>query len=642
MKSNNPKVIKLLSYFEKSIIIILLLAIFFSYGVYINIKAIYDNNSRIVSYQNEIDYQSKTVPESVNFDKDISFVNYDLWLRNCANIANVYIYRNTNDLKILSDKSQSELNTISQNFKITDDKISYDSVVKFIIIDKINKTFITNNMESVDTIKKNIDDFSKENGSLYNYIVTLGKCYNISYNSKTTPISLTNTAYSQSSNNYVEAYWFPKNYTYSTEDYEIINKLYTSYKNNNFVSASILKGDISRLKSNNSTNTIYIGIFSGFLLIIILIISMLGFSRIKAGIVNSLLAKFIRFMRNRLQKKSTTYKILLFGLLTLLFSFALLHIVYQVSNYNRVVVIFKYDFIIVFLYLVFVLPKFIKFSKYTDEIIKGAEIIVSGNLSHEIRETGDLALSSLACNINKLNKGFKVSIDDQIKNERLKSELVANVSHDLKTPLTSIINYTDILMANDVTEEERNEYLEILNRKSLKLKKLIEDLFEISKINSGKAEITLEIIDIVELLNQTVAEYSDSDVYSDKNLCFVIKPFNKKIEMSLDGKKMSRVFENLIINSLKYSLNNTRVIIEIIEIEKGIEICFKNVSSIPLDFDQEEIFERFTRGDRARNSQIDGNGLGLAIARSIVELHGGNMHVEFDGDLFKSIIDLYM
>ncbi len=218
---------------------------------------------------------------------------------------------------------------------------------------------------------------------------------------------------------------------------------------------------------------------------------------------------------------------------------------------------------------------------------------------------------------------------------------MANISHDLKTPLTSIINYTDILIKEKVSESEKEEFLKILNRKSLKLKTLIEDLFEISKINSGKVELNKEQVDIVEFLNQSIAEYSDTEIYKNKNLTFITKTFLPEIKINLDGNRMSRVFENLINNSLKYSLSNTRIYIEIEDIVKGIKISFKNVSYSPLDFDKKEIFERFTRGDKSRTSDIEGSGLGLAIAKSIVELHDGIMYIDFDGDLFKAIIELY-
>lgn len=631
-----------MSYFEKGVLLLIVLAIFFSYGVYSNIKAISDNNKKINSYAMQEEEQKQRTTTAISFNNDISFMNYNLWLNDCASFANLYLYKNTNSLKILSQKSQEELNTESRNIKLTNGNQSYDKLVKFIIIDKTNKTFITNDTEDIDFIKNNLDSFSKENGELFQYITTKGKWYNISYNSQSSPAAITNKGYLENNlnNNFVEAYWFPKNYTYSSEDYEIFTNIYDDYKANFKDITDSAKNMINYLHSNNTKRFVLIGIYSSLILVTICIMFLLGLLRIKKGIYNSFLVKFFKYMNIKLQGKSTTFKLLFFGLFTSIFSFALLHLLYSIYTFRGVTAI-EYDLIIIALYLILILPKFIKFSKYTDEIINGTNIIVSGDLNHVISEKGDLVLSKLASNINKLNKGFKVSIDDQIKNERLKSELVANVSHDLKTPLTSIINYTEILMRNDITEEEKTEYLEILNRKSLKLKKLIEDLFEISKISSGKAELSLEKVDVIELLNQSVAEYSDSDIYLDKNLSFIIKPFAKKIDMNLDGKKISRVFENLIINALKYSLNGTRVIIEISDIEKGIKICFKNTSSTPLDFDNEEIFERFTRGDRARNSEIDGNGLGLAIARSIVELHGGGMHIEFDGDLFKSIIELY-
>ncbi|AWZ48919.1 hypothetical protein C3495_08885 [Clostridiaceae bacterium 14S0207] len=160
-------------------------------------------------------------------------------------------------------------------------------------------------------------------------------------------------------------------------------------------------------------------------------------------------------------------------------------------------------------------------------------------------------------------------------------------------------------------------------------------------MNSGKLKLEKNKVNVVELLNQSIAEYSDTDVYSSKNLNFILNTFQPVIDMNLDGHRMSRVFENLINNALKYSLKNSRVFVDIDNIKKGIKIIFKNTSFYPLDFDKKDILERFTRGDKSRNSNIEGNGLGLAIAKSIVELHGGIMYLDFDGDLFKVIIELY-
>lgn len=442
------------------------------------------------------------------------------------------------------------------------------------------------------------------------------------------------------SKNFVEGYWFPKDYAYSEKEKPLIESIiYDLYK----TTEKEITSDNTRItnfkngiSSYKKTLIIYIIV----LLVMLLFLYFLGKDRIKNGFKNILMLKVIRSIKTWFESRSTLFKLVTFVLSSIFTIFLIIVIIVGLldSTMN-----FKDTLILLFLvlfYLIFIFSKAIKFSTYLDSIIRGIEKITSGNLDHVIKENGDYSLSKLANNINKLNKGFKVSIEDQIKNEKLKSELVANVSHDLKTPLTSIINYTDILLREDVSEEEREEYLKILNRKSLKLKNLIEDLFEISKINSGKMDLKKSTVDIVELINQSIAEYSDTDKYTEKNLKFILKSYTPKIDMNLDGKKLSRVFENLINNAIKYSLDNTRIHIEIEDISKGIRISFKNISSTPLDFDNKEIFERFTRGDKSRNSGIDGNGLGLAIAKSIVELHGGIMYIDFDGDLFKSIIEL--
>ena len=272
-------------------------------------------------------------------------------------------------------------------------------------------------------------------------------------------------------------------------------------------------------------------------------------------------------------------------------------------------------------------------------IIKATRDMANGNLDAFIKESGSKEVKELASNINKIKTGFKSSIDEQVKNERLKSELVANVSHDLKTPLTSIINYTDLLGREELTAEERSDYLQILNNKSLRLKALIEDLFEVSKMNSGKVELEKGEVDVVELINQSIGELSY--MYDEKKLDFRVNSFDQPIMLNLDGKKMARVFENLISNALKYSLDNTRVYVDIEQREEsGVRICFKNISAYEMNFDVDEIFDRFKRGDSSRNSTVEGSGLGLAIAKGIVELHRGKMYIEKDGDMFKVFIDL--
>ncbi|MBC2578853.1 sensor histidine kinase [Clostridium sp. DJ247] len=276
----------------------------------------------------------------------------------------------------------------------------------------------------------------------------------------------------------------------------------------------------------------------------------------------------------------------------------------------------------------------LKKSDYIDKILKGTEEILSGNLDYVIEQEGKDSIAKLAYNINNMRTGYKKSLESEIKSERLKTELITNVSHDLKTPLTSIINYINLLKKDGLSTEEIKSYIEVLDRKSERLKTLIEDLFEASKMSSGSVELNIEKVDVTELLKQSMAEFDEKF----KSSCLTLK-FNcdkKHIYANLDGKKSWRVFENLISNIIKYSQPNTRVYIDLVEEENKIKIVMKNISSYELDFNVDEIFERFKRGDKSRNKE--GSGLGLTIAKSIVELQGGKLNVEIDGDLFKAIV----
>lgn len=259
--------------------------------------------------------------------------------------------------------------------------------------------------------------------------------------------------------------------------------------------------------------------------------------------------------------------------------------------------------------------------------------VTEGNLQEDIKLDGSPAIKELAENINLIKAGYKEILENSVHNEKLKTELISNVSHDLKTPLTTIINYVNILKSKDITEEERAEYLLILEKKSFKLKVLIEDLFEMSKINSGKIKLNRDLIDILSLIHQGIGEYST--LYEDKNISFKVTTEVNAIYMELDGKMMSRALENIIINALKYSLNNTRVYINIKLEDDYVKIGVKNIANYEMNFNEEEIFERFARGDKSRNSKVDGSGLGLAITKSIVELHGGEIKIKKEGDMFK-------
>ena len=285
--------------------------------------------------------------------------------------------------------------------------------------------------------------------------------------------------------------------------------------------------------------------------------------------------------------------------------------------------------VIIFFTMMYALKKTLDIIVVNDALRKFNE----GNLQEDIKLDGSSAIRELAENINLIKAGYKEILENGVHNEKLKTELISNVSHDLKTPLTSIINYVNILKSGDITDEEREEYLLILEKKSFKLKILIEDLFEMSKINSGKIKLNRELIDILSLIHQGIGEYST--LYEEKNISFKVTTEEDAIYMELDGKMMSRALENIIINALKYSLNNTRVYINIKLEDDYVKIGVKNIANYEMDFNEEEMFERFARGDKSRNSKVDGSGLGLAITKSIVELHGGEAQIKKEGDMFK-------
>jgi len=228
------------------------------------------------------------------------------------------------------------------------------------------------------------------------------------------------------------------------------------------------------------------------------------------------------------------------------------------------------------------------------------------------------------------------SRNEKLKSERLKTELITNVSHDLRTPLTSLIAYTELLKKPDLDEGERNSYIDVIDRKSKKLKVLIEDLFEVSKMVSGNMELNKAHVDLTQLLEQALAEHEEQIM--DTHLIFRVSKPDVPLTTYVDGQKLWRVFDNLIENILKYALEGTRVFITLKEENGRALITFKNVTKYELSENIEELFERFKRGDTSRHT--DGSGLGLAIAKSIIDLHEGMMEIEVDGDLFKVTIKL--
>ncbi|WP_261812872.1 sensor histidine kinase [Paraclostridium bifermentans] len=269
---------------------------------------------------------------------------------------------------------------------------------------------------------------------------------------------------------------------------------------------------------------------------------------------------------------------------------------------------------------------------YIDEIIEGTEKIKNGDINHKVKLRDNNSLTILAENINNLSDGLENAIEETLKSERMKTELITNVSHDLKTPLTSIINYVDLIKKEEnVQPEYLNDYINILDNKSKRLKNLIEDLFEASKASSGNIDLNIEKLDLNQLLRQSIGENEEKLIES--NLSLKLNIPKEPVYINCDGRRMYRVFENLLVNISKYSHENTRVYVDMVVNENQVFVSMKNISAYELNFEASEILERFKRGDLARNTE--GSGLGLAIARDLVQLQGGKLGVQIDGDLFK-------
>lgn len=289
--------------------------------------------------------------------------------------------------------------------------------------------------------------------------------------------------------------------------------------------------------------------------------------------------------------------------------------------------------IIVWIYTMVLLNE-LNFRTQIYEITKQVEMMRKGNMNVSIKCTNS-ELEELGKNINHLKQGMEKAVNESIKAERLKTDLITNVSHDLKTPLTSIINYTDLLKKEKIENENAKKYIDILEKKSKKLKILTEDLIEVSKISSGNEKATLEKIDFKELVLQANGEFAEK--FEEKNLEVISNLPKEAVIVDLDGKKIWRVLENLYQNVYKYSLENTRVYVDLI-VNDHIVFTIKNISKEKLNIPPDELMERFIRGDSSRH--MGGNGLGLSIAKDLSKLNGGTLSIQIDGDLFVAKIKL--
>ena len=266
----------------------------------------------------------------------------------------------------------------------------------------------------------------------------------------------------------------------------------------------------------------------------------------------------------------------------------------------------------------------------------GAEKIRAGELTYNIPELGIPELRALAGTINQIADGLKNAVSSQVKAERMKAELITNVSHDLKTPLTSIITYVDLLKNEGLQSENAGKYLGIIDSKSQRLKSLTEDLFEAAKATSGNITVNFEKLNVASLISQGLGELSDKIETS--GLIFRTNFPAENVYVNADGRLLWRVIENLLSNVFKYALLNSRVYIDVIQTAETVKIVVKNISAYELNVNADELMERFKRGDASRHSE--GSGLGLSIAKSLTELQNGNFNLNIDGDLFKATIEL--
>lgn len=271
------------------------------------------------------------------------------------------------------------------------------------------------------------------------------------------------------------------------------------------------------------------------------------------------------------------------------------------------------------------------------QIMEAAKELASGNLDYSL-DTKEMSAAFVGFteDLQGVQSGLKKAVAEAVKGERMKTELITNVSHDLKTPLTSIINYVDLLKKENLENENAVKYVEVLEEKSARLKQLVEDLIEASKASSGNLAVSTEKVDMHQLIMQAYGEYEEKIVKA--GLDMRMNAPEKELFVLADGKYLWRIIENLLSNALKYSMHNSRVYISIDKNEKYGILTIKNISAFPLEISPEQLTERFIRGDASRTTE--GSGLGLSIAQGLTKLQGGRFKVDIDGDLFKVTLEI--
>lgn len=270
---------------------------------------------------------------------------------------------------------------------------------------------------------------------------------------------------------------------------------------------------------------------------------------------------------------------------------------------------------------------------------QGGQELSKGNFDYKINTEGLFwEFRRHAEDLNSVSEGMTIAVNERMKSERFKTELITNVSHDIKTPLTSIISYVDLLKKENIQNEKAQEYIEVIDRQSTRLKKLTEDLVEASKASSGAVKLDMDRVDVGELLRQSVGEYNER--LTEAGLTTIMNLPEKPLPVMADGRRIWRIFENLLSNICKYAMSGTRAYITAEGVHGGVFVTFRNISTNELNISPDELMERFVRGDTSRSTE--GSGLGLSIARSLTELMGGHFDVFLDGDLFKAVVSFPM
>ena len=342
-------------------------------------------------------------------------------------------------------------------------------------------------------------------------------------------------------------------------------------------------------------------------------------------IVMRIVIRTLRNIKNTVfSHSSMSLKIILAFVFTLLISIILI----STDNFAML--------LLLFIFWALELWFMLKYAYSFMEIKKTLKNIYNGKTDNKLNEDDFKGeLKEISKYINDIQSGFSNAVEQSLKSERMKTELITNVSHDIKTPLTSIINYVDLLKSEEIENSKAKEYIEVLDTKSQRLKKLIEDLVEASKASSGNLKLNIERINLVELINQTTGEFEDK--FKAKNLVIEINTSSDKIYINADNRYMYRVIENVYSNIAKYALDNSRVYIDIKQSEKKSTITIKNISKEKLNITADELMQRFVRGDKSRTTE--GSGLGLSISKSLTELQKGSFDITIDGDLFKVCIE---